>query len=108
DARGTFLAAVAAGPVYQLLGKRGLESADQPPIGTGVIDGDIAWRQHFGGHTSGPNWPAFLRFASRYFGSTATIAMTATTMPTAGGPHAGRADEPAPRDADPVWAQKHD
>ena len=32
-----------------------------------LIDGDIAWRQHRGGHTTGPNWPAFIDFASRYF-----------------------------------------
>ena len=30
------------------------------------IDGDIAFRQHTGGHTPGPNWPTFLTFASRY------------------------------------------
>lgn len=32
----------------------------------GWIDGDIAFRQHTGGHTTGPNWPTFLTFASRY------------------------------------------
>lgn len=31
-----------------------------------LIDGDIAFRQHSGGRTTGPNWPAFLLFASRY------------------------------------------
>lgn len=33
---------------------------------TALIDGDVAFRQHSGGHTTGPNWPAFLTFASRY------------------------------------------
>ena len=33
---------------------------------TNLIDGDIAFRQHTGGHTTGPNWPTFLTFASRY------------------------------------------
>jgi len=27
----------------------------------------VAFRQHSGGHTPGPNWPTFLTFASRYF-----------------------------------------
>jgi hypothetical protein len=30
------------------------------------VDGDIAWRQHAGGHTTGPNWPTFLKWADRY------------------------------------------
>jgi hypothetical protein len=33
---------------------------------TALIDGDIAFRQHSGGHTTGPNWPTFLTFAGRY------------------------------------------
>jgi len=33
---------------------------------TPLIDGDIAFRQHNAGHTTGPNWPTFLAFASRY------------------------------------------
>jgi hypothetical protein len=35
-------------------------------VETSLIDGDLAWRQHAGGHTTGPNWPTFLSFASRY------------------------------------------
>jgi hypothetical protein len=67
DSRGQFLAAVAAGPVYRLLGKKDLGTAEMPPIETGLTDGDLAFRQHSGGHTTGPNWPAFLDFAARYF-----------------------------------------
>jgi hypothetical protein len=67
DAKGMFMGAVAAGPVYRLLGKRGLETAEFPPIETTLIDGDIGFRSHAGGHTTGPNWPTFLTFASRYF-----------------------------------------
>ena len=52
-----------------LLGKKGLGSTDMPPIGTSLIAGDLAFRQHQGGHTDGPNWPAFLQFASRYMDS---------------------------------------
>jgi hypothetical protein len=33
---------------------------------TALIDGDIAFRQHSAGHTTGPNWPTFLTFAGRY------------------------------------------
>ena len=66
DAKGMFLAGVGAGPVYKLLGKRDLGTAEFPPIETPVIDGDVAFRQHSGGHTPGPNWPTFLAFAGRY------------------------------------------
>lgn len=66
DARGMFLAAVGAGPVYRLLGKKGLGTTEFPPMETALISGDIAFRQHSDGHTTGPNWPAFLTFASRY------------------------------------------
>jgi hypothetical protein len=67
DARGMFMAAVGAGPVYLLLGKKDLGTKEYPPIETTLINGDIAFRQHSGGHTTGPNWPAFVEFASRYF-----------------------------------------
>ncbi len=66
DSKGMFLAAAAAGPVYKLLGKRDLGTTVFPPIETPLIDGDIAFRQHSGGHTPAPNWPTFLTFASRY------------------------------------------
>jgi hypothetical protein len=35
------------------------------------MDGDVAFRQHSGGHTPGPNWPTFIAFADRYFKSPA-------------------------------------
>lgn len=66
DGKGMFLGAVGAGPVYKLLGKKDLGTSEFPPIETSLIDGDIAFRQHSGGHTAGPNWPTFLTFASRY------------------------------------------
>ncbi|PWT74135.1 MAG: acetylxylan esterase [Bacteroidetes bacterium] len=66
DARGMFLATVAAGPVYRLLGRRDLGTDVFPPIETSLLDGELAFRQHSGGHTPGPNWPYFLDFASRY------------------------------------------
>lgn len=66
DAKGTFLAELAAGPVYKLLGKKGLGASEFPAIETSLIDGDLGFRQHRGGHTPVPNWPVFLTFASRY------------------------------------------
>jgi hypothetical protein len=67
DAKGMFLGAAHAGPVYRLLGKKDLGTTTFPPIETALVQGDIAFRQHRGGHTNGPNWPAFLAFAERYF-----------------------------------------
>jgi hypothetical protein len=66
DQRGSFMAAVAAGPVFKLLGKKDLGASEFPPVETALIDGELAYRQHRGGHTTGPNWPTFLAFASRY------------------------------------------
>jgi len=66
DAKGMFMAAAAAGPVYRLLGKNDLGTTQFPPIGTALIGGDLAFRQHEDGHFPGPNWPTFLKFASRY------------------------------------------
>jgi hypothetical protein len=66
DAKGTFMAGVAAGPVYELWGKKGLGTTVFPPMETPLIRGDIAFRQHSGGHTPAPNWPTFIEFASRY------------------------------------------
>ncbi len=68
DAKGMFQAAAGAGPVYELLGKKSMGTDKFPPIETGLMDGDVAFRQHSGGHTPGPNWPTFLEFAGRYLG----------------------------------------
>ncbi|HZO56134.1 MAG TPA: hypothetical protein VFB63_25725 [Bryobacteraceae bacterium] len=69
DPKGSFLAAAAAGPVYRLLGKKDMGTTEFPPVERGLMDGEISFRQHAGGHTSGPNWPTFLAFAERYFKS---------------------------------------
>jgi hypothetical protein len=66
DVKGMFMAAVAAGPVYELLGKKGLGTTEFPPLEKALIDGEVAFRQHGGGHTPAPNWPTFLEFANRY------------------------------------------
>ena len=69
DAKGTFLAGVGAGPVYKLLGKKDLGTTEFPPIETGILNGDLIFRQHSAGHTPNPNWPVFLAFAEREFKS---------------------------------------
>jgi lysophospholipase L1-like esterase len=71
DAHGSFMAGVLAGPVYTLLGKKDFGTPGNyltdpmPPVGK-LIGGELAWRQHEGGHTSGPNWPAFFEWVSQY------------------------------------------
>lgn len=67
DARGMFLATTLAGPVYELLGKKGLGTSEYPAAEQAVVSGDLAFRQHSGGHTTGPNWPSFIAYASKYF-----------------------------------------
>ena len=67
DPKGMFEACVEADPAYRLYGKVGIEPSEFPPIGTGILTGQIAWRQHEKGHTPGPNWPFFLDFAAKYF-----------------------------------------
>jgi hypothetical protein len=71
DARGSFLAASAAQPAYALLGKKGMpQGANQfPPIDTALVEGEVGFKQHTGGHTDGPTWPTFLAFAERFIGA---------------------------------------
>lgn len=69
DHRGSLMAAVAAGPVYSLLGAKPLDvqgdwrTAVLPPVNEGRLNGTIAWRQHDGGHTDTPNLTIFLDWA---------------------------------------------
>jgi len=68
DPVGEFLAAVAAGPVYRLLGKKDLGVTALPPLDTPLTSGDLGWHYHTGGHTATPaDWAAFLQFMSKYF-----------------------------------------
>jgi hypothetical protein len=64
DPHGMFLAEVAAGPVYRLLGKRDLGTSELPPLDTPLISGELGFQYHTGGHTITPaDWKAFLDFA---------------------------------------------
>jgi lysophospholipase L1-like esterase len=66
DQKGSFMAAVAAGPAFKLLGKKDLGTTEMPAVGTALVDGELAWRMHSGGHTTGPNIDTFVTWASRY------------------------------------------
>lgn len=67
DPKGEFLAEVAAGPVYRLLGKSDLGVTELPPLDTPIVDRDLGFHYHTGGHTITPaDWSAFLDFASRH------------------------------------------
>jgi hypothetical protein len=68
DPVGMFKAAVAAGPVYRLLGRKDLGTAELPALDTPLTSGDIGWHYHTGGHTATPaDWKAFLTFLAKYF-----------------------------------------
>jgi len=68
DPHGEFLAAVAAGPVYRLLGKHDLGATSGPEIDKPYLTGDLGFHYHTGGHTITPaDWKVFLEFADKYF-----------------------------------------
>jgi len=62
DPKGEFLSAVAAGPVYRLLGKQGLDTDQMPPAGQAILH-TIGYYMHASGHgTLPPDWDQFLKF----------------------------------------------
>ena len=71
DHQGSFMAAIAAQPVFRLLGAKTLGRSDDyktekmPAVNVSLLDGALAWRQHDGGHTDGPNWKYFIPWADR-------------------------------------------
>jgi hypothetical protein len=71
DHQGSYMAAVAAGPVFRLLGAKDLGTSDDyksekmPAVNVSMLDGQLAWRQHDGGHTDAPNWKYFIPWADR-------------------------------------------
>jgi hypothetical protein len=76
DHQGSYMAAVAAGPVFRLLGAKDLGTSDNyktekmPAVNIAMLDGQLAWRQHDGGHTDGPNWKYFIPWADKQFNRT--------------------------------------
>ncbi len=70
DPKGEFLAMVAAGPVYRLLGAKDLGVSEVPPLDKPVTAGSLAFHYHSGGHMAVPaDWKAFLEFADRHYKS---------------------------------------
>jgi len=67
DPHGEFLACMGANPVYRLLGVKGLGTTIMPAPNVSLVSGNLAFREHAGGHTDVPDWPVFLHFAHRYF-----------------------------------------
>ncbi len=62
DPKGEFLSAVAAGPVYRLLGKQDLGTDEMPPAGQPVLH-TLGYYMHAGGHGTIPSdWGQFLTF----------------------------------------------
>ena len=65
-----------SGRVFRLLGAKGLDvvgdyrTAKMPPVNQGLLDGELAWRQHDGGHTDAPNMKYFIEWADKWIGHT--------------------------------------
>jgi hypothetical protein len=38
-------------------------------VNVGLLEGDLAWRQHDAGHSDGPNWRFFIPWALQKMGS---------------------------------------
>lgn len=74
DQKGSYMATVAAGAIFKLLGAKDLgvsndyKREQMPPVNQGLLDGQLAWRQHDGGHTDAPNVKYFIQWADRFIG----------------------------------------
>lgn len=67
DPKGEFLAGVAASPVYELLGKKGLQTNVMPDAGV-LLSSDLGYYMHTGGHGLVPgDWGIFLKYMQLYF-----------------------------------------
>lgn len=74
DQYGSWQATVAAGEAFKLLGAKDLGRSNDyrnepmPAVNEDVLEGELAWRQHDGGHTDGPNMKHFIKWASEKIG----------------------------------------
>jgi len=79
DHQGSYMAAVAAQPVFRLLGAKGLGVSNDytkekmPDVNVSLLDGQLAWRQHDGGHTDGPNWKYFIPWADTFLKHSSSV-----------------------------------
>jgi len=84
DHQGSYMAAVDAGALFRLLGAKDLgvtedyRTAKMPAVNVGLLDGQLAWRQHDAGHTDGPNWKYFIPWADKFFRQESAPAAKAT------------------------------
>lgn len=82
DHQGSYMATVAASPVWTLLGAKGLGASDDyhiakmPPVNHGLLNGHLAWRQDDGGHTDAPNMKYFLHWVDENIGWPSTLNVT--------------------------------
>ena len=79
DQQGSFMAAIGAQPAFRLLGAKDLGRSDdytteKMPAVNVMIGGQLAWRQHDGGHTDQPNWKHFIPWADKMLGRTSAPA----------------------------------
>lgn len=71
DQKGSYMATVAAGEVFRLLGAKDIgvsndyKKEEMPLYNTSMLDGELAWRQHDGGHTDAPNMKYFIEWAGK-------------------------------------------
>jgi hypothetical protein len=66
DPKGEYLSAVAATPVYRLLGTEGLTATEYPPAGQPVLS-TLGYYMHAGRHGILPqDWPVFLAFLQKH------------------------------------------
>lgn len=72
DQKGSHMATVAAGSIFKLLGAKDIGVSNDylkeqmPPMLTDMLDGELAWRQHDGGHTDAPNFKYFIPWANKF------------------------------------------
>jgi hypothetical protein len=71
DQQGSYMATIAAGPVFRLLGAKAIgenedyRTAKMPPVNTSLLDGELGWRQHDGGHEDRSNMKYFIEWANK-------------------------------------------
>ncbi len=84
DQQGSYMATVAAGPVFRLLGARDIGDkndyhvAKMPPFNTSLLDGELGWRQHDGGHEDRSNMKHFITWADKLIRHTTPVTSAKT------------------------------
>lgn len=104
DQQGSYMATIAAQPVFRLLGAGDLGRSDDykaermPDVNVDLLEGELAWRQHDGGHTDLPNVKHFVQWANRLLAQNNQTGATenqtvGSTAPQAGDSDAGQKSE---------------